>query len=89
MRGVLRWRGKRCTHSRIVCVFVPGRSETAYGWHNNAYFIMKVHSEENTRDTRQDGHAVAFFPRAFFGGRVFFSFCAAMRAEVRPRAACP
>lgn len=57
-------------------------------WHNSAYFIMKVH-RKNTRDTQRDGHAVAFFPRAFFGGRAFFSFCAAIRAEVRPRAACP
>ena len=59
------------------------------GWHNSAYFIMKVHSKENTRDTRQDGYAAAFLPRAFFGGRTFFSFWAAIRAEVRPRAACP
>jgi len=31
--------------------------------------------------------AAAFFPRTFFGGEAFFSFCAASSAEVRPRAA--
>jgi hypothetical protein len=29
----------------------------------------------------------AFFPRTFFGGEAFFSFCAASSAEERPRAA--
>jgi len=51
---------------------------------------MDEHSNEGTRDTNKSNHgmdAAAFFPRTFFGGEAFFSFCAASSAEVRPRAA--
>lgn len=51
---------------------------------------MDEHSSGDTRDTKKINHpknAAAFFPRTFFGGEAFFSFCAARSAEERPRAA--
>jgi len=53
----------------------------------SAYFGMNGHSIWDTKDTNHAVDAAAFFPRTFFGGEAFFSFCAASSAEVRPSAA--
>ena len=46
-----------------------------------------MHIIQVTTLNHTEAAATAFFPRGFFAGLAFFSFCEASKAEVRARAA--